>query len=54
MSVAVLPMSKELGWTALERGLVSSVCAVEIMTGYSEPVVENAHCDAAVQPSNAG
>lgn len=25
MSVAVLPMSKELGWTGLERGLVSSV-----------------------------
>ena len=24
MSVAVIPMAKELGWSAMERGLVSS------------------------------
>lgn len=39
MSVAVLPMSKELGWSGFERGLVSSAffygyAATQILAGW--------------------
>ena len=48
MSVAVIPMAKELGWSATDRGLVSSAffwgCAwLSPLTGHAAPGFWTAH-----------